>query len=157
MSRRRAFTLLEVTVALAVVVLAARLLLPRLADLDAVALDTAARQLADAIAFGRERAVLGGAPMRLVLAADGGGAAVGRPTPTGVGSDRRTITLPARARVHAVTIGDLPARTPVAIDFAPEGDALPVHLELRDARGRAARVLVPPGSGRARVVHAGDQ
>ena len=56
----RAFTLLEVLVALAVVVLAAGLLLPRLADLAAIETDAAARRLAGTLTLARERAVLGG-------------------------------------------------------------------------------------------------
>src|SRR5262245_27991781 len=64
---RGAFTLLEVTVVLAVVALAAGLLLPRLVDVDGVRVDAAARRLVDGIAFGRERAIRGGTTLRRVV------------------------------------------------------------------------------------------
>jgi Tfp pilus assembly protein FimT len=155
--------LLEVTVVLAVVALAVGLVLPRLADIDGAALDAAARQLVDAVAFGRERAILSGTPMRLVLDLDGGRWVVGRPAadPSGVtagdGPPTRAVTLPSRLRVRGVTCsGPATARAgSVALDFAPEGDGLPIRIELADARGRRRSVIIPAGGGRA-VFVSGD-
>ena len=158
--RRRGFTLLEITVVLAIVALAARILLPRLADTDRVALDGAARRLVDGVAFGRERAILGGTPMRLVLDLDAGRWRVGRPGRAAAevrddaGPGGGPVTLPERVRVARATVGDGSAlRAGVAVlDFAPEGDGLPARVELADGRGRTRSVVVPAGGGRAVVL-----
>jgi len=65
-------------VTLAVLLLGAALALPRLGDRGALALDAAASELRDALGFGRERAILGGARWALVVDVDAGRWAIGR-------------------------------------------------------------------------------
>src|SRR5439155_618395 len=109
-AERRGFTLLELVVTLAVIALGATLVLPRLGDARGLALAAAARRLADTVAYGRDRAILGGRPMRLVLDLDRGRWELGTPgrdpetvlpdaTPTGRGG--RTGWGPAGARSSA--------------------------------------------------------
>ncbi len=153
---RRGFTLLEVMVALGVIALAAAIVLPRLGDGGATAVEVAARRIADAANYGRERAILGGTPMRLVVDLDGGRWEVGRPAREATRVERdasRPDALPAGVRVRAVARGETDvARGGVAVlDFDPAGDALPARLDLADGRGHAARVLLPPAGARAVV------
>ncbi|MFN8542625.1 MAG: GspH/FimT family pseudopilin [Candidatus Binatia bacterium] len=150
--RRRAgagtlgLTLLETLLALAVVALAARIVLPRVAAPSGVAVDVAARRLADTLTLARERAVLGGRPGRVRLDLDAGRWTDG---------DMATV-LPAGLRLRAVDTGaDRDARTgTVDVAFDPAGDARPVTVDLADERGRTARVVLATGAGRARVVNA---
>jgi len=155
----RGFTLLELVVTLAVIALGATLVLPRLGDARGLALAAAARRLADTVAYGRDRAILGGRPMRLVLDLDRGRWELGTPgrdpatvvpdaSPTGRGG-----VLPAGVRLAAVTAGGTPAASGgiAALDLEPDGDALPARIDLADGSGRRAGVVVPPAGGRPRV------
>ena len=152
----RGFTLLEVVVTLAVIALAATLVLPRLGDARGLALGATARRLADTLAYARDRAILGGRPMRLVLDLDRGRWELGAPardpatvvpdvSPTGRGG-----TVPAGVRLGAVTAGGAPAaRAGIAtLDLEPDGDALPARIDLTDGSGRRASVIIPPAGGR---------
>ncbi len=53
-------------------------------------------------------------------------------------------------RLAAVTAGGTPAATRgiAALDLEPDGDALPARIDLADASGRRASVVVPPAGGR---------
>ena len=165
--RARGFTLIEVTVVLAVLALAATLLLPRLDAGERATVDGAARRLADAIGFGRTRAILGGTPMRLVLDLDARRWALGRPgqapgdlaatEPAAAPPLGPPTALPPGVRVRTVASGDTPTlRDGVAVlDLLPEGDALAVRIELGDAHGHTAAVVVPPASGRPLAVTEG--
>jgi hypothetical protein len=145
-------------VTLAVLLLGAALALPRLGDRGALALDAAASELRDALGFGRERAILGGARWRLVVDLDAGRWAIGRTKPDGDleapgGPFRAPVTVPPPVRVLAVRGSGAPEmRTGTAIvDLLPEGDALPVRIELGDDRGRRISVVLPPAAARAEV------
>ena len=151
-------TLLELVVTLAVLLLAAALALPRLVDRGGLALDAAASQLRDALRFGRERAILGGARWRLVVDVDAGRWAFGRPRADGgvdpaAGPLAAPVVLPSPVRVLAVRAsGAHEVRRGTAIvDLSPEGDALPVRIELGDDRGRVASIVLPPALARAEV------
>jgi len=151
----RATTLLELVVTLAVVALAASLLLPRLGDARGWALDGAVRRLGDGVAWARERAILGGRPLRVAVDVDRGTWAIGAPArdATGVVPDpspvARPTALPAGVRVRAVVASGAPVvRGVAALDLDPAGDPLPARIELGDAHGRIARVVVPAGGGR---------
>ena len=161
-SSERAFTLLEVVVTLAVLGLAAGLLLPRLGGRDEYGLDVAARRLADGVSAARDRAILSGRPMRLVVDLDAGRWVAGRPAregaaivPAGPPLDR-PVALPAGVRVASVATGGAPAVRAgrAVVDLGPAGDALPTRIELASARG-VATVLLPPASARAAVVAGG--
>ena len=158
----RAFTLLELTIVLAVLGLAAGIVLPRLSARDAVALDVAARRLADGLSAARDRAILSGRPMRLVVDLDAGRWTVGRPAreagavlPAAPPPDRPQ-TLPAGVRVAGVVAGGAaPVRTGRAVvELAPAGDALPARIELVGVEGSAV-VALPPASARAAVLPGG--
>jgi prepilin-type N-terminal cleavage/methylation domain-containing protein len=159
---RRGFTLLELAVTLAVIALAVTIVLP-LGDLGVPVVEASARRLADALVYARERAILDGRPMRVVLDLDRGGWRLGRPTddPAGVAPEASTLgrpeSLPSRVAVRGVTVGGAArvAAGRVAIDLDPAGDALPVRVDLADARGATAHVVLPAGTARPTVV-AGD-
>jgi type II secretory pathway pseudopilin PulG len=151
-------TLLELVVTLAVLALAATLAAPRLLDRGGLALAAAAAQLRDALGFGRERAILGGARWQLVVDVDAGRWALGRPNAGGgldapAGPFAEPVTLPRGVRVRTVSSGAAPeARGGTAVvSLSPDGDALPVRIELGDDRGRVASVLLPPAVARAEV------
>jgi len=150
-------------VALAVIALSAGLVLPRLDDVTGRRLDAAARRLADSLAYARDRAILGGRPMRLVVDLDRGRWELGTPA-----HDATTITpdasplgraslLPAGLRIVAVTAGGAPPATRglAALDLEPDGDAFPGRIDLDDRSGRRASVVVPAAGGRP-FVHGSD-
>jgi len=139
------FTLLELSVVLAIVALAATLLVPTLRDVGALRIDAAARRLAEALGVARDGAILGGTPATVVLDLDRG-----RWT---AGTDE-SATLPVGVRLRAVVRTDAPAvfAGVVTLDLDPAGDARATRIELADDRGRAAAVVVPSGSGRVAVV-----
>jgi type II secretion system protein H len=157
---RAGFTLLEVMVTLAVIGLAAAIVLPRLRDGGELRLEMEGRQLADAVNFGRERAVLTGAPMRLVLDLDAQRWRLGRPgrVAAEVVSDPGPLDRPrwlaASARFRSVAVGGAPVvqRGIVALDFLPAGDGLPARFDLADERGATLGIVVPAAGGRAVVV-----
>jgi len=151
-------TLLELVVTLAVLALAAALAAPRLLDRGGLALDAAAAQLRDALGFGRERAILGGARWALVVDVDAGRWAIGRPKAGGgldapAGPLAAPVTLPPTVRVRGVQSGGGPeVRSGTAVvGLSPDGDALPVRIELGDDRGRVSSVVLPPAVARAEV------
>jgi prepilin-type N-terminal cleavage/methylation domain-containing protein len=158
----RGFTLLELAATLAVIALTATLVLPR-GDLGVPVVEASARRLADALVYARERAILDGRPMRVVLDLDRGGWRLGRPArdPAGVEPDPSTLgrpeSLPARVTVRGVTVGGgaRAAAGRVPIDLDPAGDALPVRVDLADARGAVAHVVLPAGRARPAVVAGG--
>ena len=143
MTSERGFTLLEVTIALAVVAITAGLVLPRLADLGALRVTTAARRLAGDLTLARDRAILGGRPVRLVVDVDRGA----------WWSEPALVrgTAPAGVRIGGVRGGDADGgRTTIVL--SPGGDARPVRVDLRDDRGHAAQVVVPAGPQRIAAV-----
>jgi type II secretory pathway pseudopilin PulG len=151
-------TLLELVVTLAVLALAATLAAPRLLDRGGLALDAAAARLRDALGFGRERAILGGARWDLVVDVDAGRWAIGRPRAGGgldapAGPLAEPVTLPTGVRVRGVRAGGAPEvqSGTAVVRLAPEGDALPVSIELGDDRGRVTSVVLPPAAARAEV------
>jgi general secretion pathway protein H len=141
-SRRAGFTLLELLVVLAVIVIAAGLLMPRLDGLGALGVDAAARRLADAAALARDRAILGGRTAHLRLDLDAARWTL----------DGETRQLGPRVRLHGVTVAGAPIvrSGTVTLDFDPAG-SLPARIDLADDRGHAATVVVPPAPARPRV------
>jgi Tfp pilus assembly protein FimT len=147
-------------VTLAVIALAAAIVLPRLRDASGLQLEADGRRLADAINFGRERAVLTGVPLRLVVDLDAERWMLGRPgrAATEVISDPGPLDRPqelaAPARFRAIAVGGAPAvqHGMVALELLPAGDGLPARLDLADDRGRTLSIVVPAAAGRAVVV-----
>jgi type II secretion system protein H len=157
-SRPGGFTLLEVIVVLAVVALGAVVVVPRVGAVRGVVVDVEARRLADAVAFGRERAILSGTTMRLVLDAEGRSWRVGRiGRDAGTVTDAEGTTLAGDVRIRSVSVGGVPARGDgvVVLDLQPDGDALTVRIALADGRGRAATVVLPPAGRRPLVTTGG--
>jgi Tfp pilus assembly protein FimT len=140
-------------VVLAVLAMAASLMLPRLPDLGALRVEAAARRLADAITLGRDRAILGARPLRLVLDLDGGRWTLGAP-----GAGAEATTLPSEVHLRAVTVGASPAAVSgtVSLTFDPAGDPLPARIDLADERGHRATVVALPGAVRAVVVRGAE-
>ncbi len=124
----RAFTLVELLAVLAIVSLAAGLVLARLPDADRLALHETAARMVERLSAARERAILEGRPVRIDVR-DG---------------------MPAGVRVDGDSVAGDGAVT--AIDFAPEGDALPRRLTLVDESGGQVGILVPAGFARAQLV-----
>ena len=144
---------------LLVVGLAASVVVPRFRDPRALAIDAAARRLADTLDYARDRAILGGVPMRVVLDLDAGRWTVGRAgreatdVAPGASLVERPWDLPREVQLRSATAGDgVPVRAGVvALDLDPAGDALPARVELGDAEGRVAVVRLPAAGARAAV------
>jgi prepilin-type N-terminal cleavage/methylation domain-containing protein len=126
--RARGFTLLEVVAALAIASLAAALVVARLPDAGALALERAARRVADRLSEARERAILGGHPVTV----------------------RITDGLPDDVRLDALHVGGTPIRSD-ELALAPDGDALPARVVLVGAGDARREVLLPAGFHGARV------
>jgi len=124
----RGFTLVELVVVLAIVLLAVGLVLPRVPDTGALRLDADARRLADALAAARERAILTGRATSVALDDLGDG-----------------------VRVVAVSLGGepLPATRPLRLEPTAEARARRIRLADRDGRERVVRL--PAGLGAAVV------
>jgi len=139
---RRAFTLLEVLVVLAITAIAAALLVPRLDPVGGLAVETAARRLADAAALARDRAILGGHSARLVVDLDGARWV----------ADGSARALAPHVRFRGVTIaGETVAQSGVVtLSFEPVGSPA-ARIDLDDDRGHTASVVLPPAPGRPRV------
>jgi len=157
-SSARGTTLLELVVTLGILALAAALILPRLPDRGGLALDAAAGELRDALGFGRERAILGGARWRLVVDMDKGQWTLGRARPDGgvdapAGPLASPVTVPAPVRVLAVRAGGAPEvhGGTAIVNLSPEGDPEPVRVELGDDRGRVRSVVLAAAVARAEV------
>lgn len=125
---RRAFTLVELVVVMAVVLLTVGLVLPRFADTGTLRLEAEGNRLADDLADARERAILGGRPTTISLDEIGD-----------------------RVRIVAVDVGGEPAPTTRPLRFEPTADARPRHIRLADEDGREVAVVLPAGLGPARV------
>jgi general secretion pathway protein H len=142
---RRAFTLLELIVVVALVGLAAGIVVARLPDVRGLDLDASARRLADTLTLARDRAVLRAAPAHVALDLAGGA------WTTDARAER--VALPAAVRLRSVTANGDPAvrHGTAVIRFDPAGDALPAQVELADEHGRVARVVLPAAAPRAEV------
>jgi len=153
---RKGFTLLEVLVVLAIVGVAAAAVLPRIGAVRGLAVRETARRLADGVGLARERAILGATTMRLVLDVDGGRWRIGRAgaAADAIADDAPVAgTIPAGVRVRAVAVGTRAAAAgSVVVDLRPDGDALPVRIDLADEGGRTESVVLPPARARALVV-----
>jgi len=139
------FTLLELSVVLAIVALAATILMPTLRDAGALRVDAAARRLAETLGVVRDGAILGGSPASVVLDLDRGRWTAGA---------EESATLPPGVHFRAVARSDAPAvfAGVVTLDLDPAGDARAMRIELADDRARSAAVVVPAAGGRVAVV-----
>lgn len=135
--------MLEIIVTLGVVALAAGIVVPRVIGRRSVAVEVAARRLADALTLARDRAILGGRPVRLVIDLDGG-----RWT-----APEDAAILPAGVRLRSVATGGRPAvrEGAVTLELGPDGDTLPTRVDMRGDDGRVASVVLPPAAARATV------
>ena len=123
------FTLVEVILALAIAVLAATLVVPRLGGLGDVRLEGAARRFAEAVRLARERAILGGAPGVLVVDSVSGRWTAGD----------ESALLPAGVQFAGL-------RDIVQLELDPAADS-ELQFVLVDDRGRRASVVLPAGGG----------
>ena len=138
------FTLLELVVTLGVVALAAGIVVPRFTAMRGMAADVAARRLADALTLARDRAILGGRPVRLVIDLDGG-----RWT-----APEDAAMLPVGVRLQSVTTGGRPAvrEGAVTLELGPDGDTLPTRVDFLAGDGRVVSVVLAPAGARATVL-----
>jgi len=126
--RAGGFTLVEVLAVLAIVALAAAIVLPHLPGGAELRVDAAAGRLAERLSEARERAILGGRPLRVAIEAGTSG-----------------------VHVEAIEVGGM-VRRAGGVELGADGDALPVRVTLAGDGGARAVVLLPAGLGRARVV-----
>ena len=145
--KRHGFTLLELAIVLAIVALTTTLVVPQLRDPRARILSITARQLADTLSLARDRAILRSRPTAIVFDLD-----THRWRTDDAGD--RPVALPPDVRLSRITIGGRAAITDgqVTLALQPAGDLLPTTIDLRDDRGRAARVVLPPARARALVL-----
>lgn len=141
MTSERGYTLLELTLALAIAGLAASVVIPRVTDLGASTLDASARRLADDLTLARDRAVLRGTTDHLAIDLEAGRWGDGGALPAGVRV--RSVTANGRSPVSAGT---------AVIDLAPTGTGFPARIDVADEHGRTASVVLPAGVTRARVI-----
>lgn len=129
------------------VALAAAVLLPRFGGLRSAGIEVAARRLADGLTLTRERAILRGEAVGIEVDLERG---AWRLTS---GRERDGLVLPPRVRIRRVTTGDgvEVSRGLVTLALDPAGDMAALRVELADAAGRTAAVVLPPAGGRARV------
>jgi general secretion pathway protein H len=140
------FTLVELVVTLAVIGLAAALVAPRVGALGGWRVEAAAGRLADALTLAREAAVLGGRPVRVEIDRARGAWSAG--AVRGV--------LPPGLRIAGIAAdGTTTAGATVAFALDPAGDAAPVRVDVVDARGHGAAVVLAPAAVYARVVGGG--
>ena len=138
------FTLLELVVTLGIITLVAGIVVPRLAFWRGFAVEVAARRLADALTLARDRAILGGRPVRLVIDVDGGQWT----------APEDAAMLPAGVRLRGVSTAGGPAvrEGAVTLELEPNGDALPTRVDFAGDDGSVISVVLPPGGARATVV-----
>jgi hypothetical protein len=91
----------------------------------------------------RDRAILGGRAVRLVIDLDGG---------RWTGPEDATV-LPSGVRLRSVASAGRPAVRGgvVTLELRPDGDALPTRVDLADGGGHVASVVLPPAAARATV------
>jgi hypothetical protein len=125
----RAVTLLEMTLTLALVALAATIVVPRLVHPDVGSLSAAAETCAERLTAARWQALVEGHTVEVALDALAPGLHVSEEAP-----------------------GSPPRSAARGIAFAPLPTALPRIITLTDAAGRTARITVPAGLGSLAVV-----
>lgn len=155
------FTLLELSIVLLILAIAASFVIPRLRDTDSTALQASAARLATTVRYLYEEAALRRRPMRLNLDLEGQAYWV-----TVLGDDPEApefvpdATALARptALPRAVAFADviLPAlgtvkEGQVFAQFLPEGWADPLVVHLINRRSEYATLAIDPLTGRTRV------
>ncbi len=160
----RGFTLIELTIVLLILAIAASFVIPRLRDADSLALSSSAARLATTTRYLYEEAAFRRRPMRLNLDLDKHAYWVSvlkddTDDPEFVVDDSpltRPVVLPG-----SVTFADviLPALGTVReglvfAQFLPEGYADPLVVHLTNARHEFATLAIEPLTGRTRVADA---
>ncbi|HEY2386632.1 MAG TPA: prepilin-type N-terminal cleavage/methylation domain-containing protein [Candidatus Binatia bacterium] len=162
--REHGFTLLELSIVLLVVAIAASFLIPRLRNVDSAALGSAASRLATTSRYLYEEAAFRRRPMRLNLDLDKHAywvtvlnddpddpefvvedSPIARPVALPGTVAFADVTLPAVGMVHEGV---------VFAQFFPEGYADPLVVHLTNARHEYATLAIEPLTGRTRVADA---
>jgi len=158
------FTLIELSIILVIVAIAASFLIPRLRDADSTALASAAARLATTSRYLYEEAAFRRRPMRLNLDLDKHAywvtvlkddpddpefvvddSPIARPVALPGTVAFADVTLPAVGMVHEGV---------VFAQFFPEGYADPLVVHLTNARHEYATLAIEPLTGRTRVADA---
>lgn len=162
--RQGGFTLIELSIILIIVAIAASFLIPRLRDTDSTALASAAARLATTSRYLYEEAAFRRRPMRLNLDLDKHAywvtvlkddpddpefvvddSPIARPIALPGTVTFADVTLPAVGMVHEGI---------VFAQFFPEGYADPLVVHLTNARHEYATLAIEPLTGRTRVADA---
>lgn len=154
---RRAFTLIEVLVALAIVALAVGLTVPKLTELSGLELRTSARRLAGAARYAADQAAVRKTPYRLrfdfaarayrVERLDGD---TWQPDMASLGAP---VTLPGRVRVALVETrrAGRQREEEATVEFYPKGHAERAAVQLAVGDDRAYTIEVRPYDMRPRI------
>lgn len=154
------FTLIEMTVVVAVIGVALALVLPGMGDgLRRFRLQAAVREFVALVKFTRTQAVTGRAPLLLVVDRGLNVYWLDRPTPEGVPTAEQAMARGVRvfALPTAIHFGgvDAPGADPglerAGILFYPRGSSSGGEVQIQDEKGRAYTVRVDLLTGQART------
>jgi general secretion pathway protein H len=154
------FTLLEVTVVVAIMGIIFALTLPGLGDgLRRWRLQAAVREFATLLKFTRNQAVAGRAPLELILDRRRNVYWLDRPVEGGVPTPEqamergiRVYELPTAIRFGGVSVGGIdPGLDRIAILFFPRGNSTGGEIKIQDEKNRAYGISVDLLTGQARI------
>lgn len=163
MRRERGFTLLELSLVLALIGLLATLILPRLDVLGGAELDNITRRIAYRVRYLREDAARRNLWVRMVYDPENQALRMEEGIATeegwsflpGEGKLYRTLLIPEALSVRILGPGVRPtADGMTSLVFAADGFADPGTIEVSDDSGRAVLVLIEPARTRPRIVDA---
>ena len=163
MRRERGFTLLELSLAIALIGLLATLILPRLDVLAGAELDNTTRRIAQRVRYLREDAARRNLWVRMVFdpethslrMEEGVSTEQGWTFLPGPGPLYRSLTIPESLDLRLLGPGVRPTATGMSsLLFAADGFADPGTFAVSDDRGRTVLVLIEPARTRPRIVDA---
>ena len=161
MRRERGFTLLELSLAVALIGLLATLILPRLDVLSGAQLDNTTRRIAQRVRYLREDAARRDLWVRMVFDAQANALRMEEGVSTeegwtfvpGEGPLYRDLQIPDSLDLRIVGPGVRPTASGLSsLLFASDGFADPGTFEVSDDSGRTVLVLIEPARTRPRIV-----
>ena len=163
MRQERGFTLLELSLAVALIGLLATLILPRLDVLSGAQLDNTTRRIAQRVRYLREDAARRNLWVRMVFdpatrsirMEEGVSTEEGWTFLPGAGPLYRNLTIPDSLRLRLLGPGVRPTASGMSsLLFASDGFADPGTFEVSDDSGRTVLILIEPARTRPRIVDA---